>query len=126
MTAKTQDRIVQIILSKILTPVIYMLEDEDILSFICFCDRDITMQEIYDVESMIKHETGCAAEIVDIREFSEAERIDVISEAVLIYSENSVIETIFTQSMAEDYSIAMGLRNIIIDRVKETGTVYLQ
>ena len=126
MTADMQMKMAQIISTNILTPVIYMIENEDVLDFICFCDRNITMQEIYNVEQAIKDETGHAAEIIDIREFPEAQRLDVINNATLIHSEDPIIESVFTQSMAEDYKLAMEVRKIVIDRVKETGTVYLQ
>ncbi|MBR0028337.1 MAG: hypothetical protein IJP58_06800, partial [Clostridia bacterium] len=70
MNADMQYKMAQIISANILTPVIYLIENDGVLDFICFCDRNITMQEIYNVEQLIKEETGQAAEIIDIREFS--------------------------------------------------------
>ena len=126
MNAEMQNKMARIISANILTPIIYMIENEGVLDFICFCDRNVTMQEIYNVEKIIKDETGQAAEIIDIREFSETERLEVIHNATLIHSEHPIIETVFTQSMAADYNAAMEERHTILDRVKETGTFYLQ
>jgi hypothetical protein len=120
------EKMAQIISQNILTPIIYMIEHEDIIDFICFCDRHITTQEIYNVEQLIKEETGKDAEIIDIREFGESERIEVINNATLIHSEHPMIETIFTQSMMEDFQLAMDERKDVLDRKKETGTCYLQ
>ena len=71
MTNELTDCIINIISENILTPVIYMLEQDDIIDLICFCDRNITMQDIYSVEILISERTGKQAEIIDIREFGE-------------------------------------------------------
>ena len=99
-----------LISDNILTPVIYVRETECFTEFICFCDRHITMQEIYDVESKIEDITGKKAEITDIREYGESERIDVINNSSLIYSEHPLIEKVFARSMIDDYKIAMAER----------------
>ncbi|MGN0108117.1 MAG: hypothetical protein ACI4A5_10540 [Hominilimicola sp.] len=126
MTRELTDKMAKIISQNILTPVIYMIENDDTVDFICFCDRNITMQEIYNVEQMIKEETGKNAEIIDIREFGESERLEVINHATLIHSEHPLIENIFTQSMLEDFKIAMEERKGVLERQREMGTCYLQ
>lgn len=126
MTNELTDCIINIISENILTPVIYMLEQDDIIDLICFCDRNISMQDIYSVEFLISERTGKQAEIIDIREFGEFERLDVISRARLIHSEHPLIEQIFTQSMAEDLKIAMEERKSVLERRKLSGTCFLQ
>ncbi len=126
MNSDITDKIARIISENILTPVIYMLEHDDALDFICFCDRNITMGDIYETERRIKKETGRCAEIIDIREFGEAERLEVVNRAELIYSEHPLIEKIFAQSMAEDFKIAIEERNSVLERRREQGTCYLQ
>ena len=49
MDYELKNKLVKIISKNILTPVIYMIENDNILDFICFCDRNIKMQEIYNV-----------------------------------------------------------------------------
>ena len=114
MDYELKNKLVKIISKNILTP------------FICFCDRNIKMQEIYNVEQQIKEVTSKNVEIIDIREFGESERIEVINQSTLIYSEHPLIEKIFAQSMMEDFKIAMDERKDVQQRYKECGTCYLQ
>ncbi len=120
------DCIANIVSENILTPIIYLLEDNNIISLICFCDRNITMQEIYNVEILIEREVGKPTEIIDIREFSEFERLNVISRAKLIHTVNPMIEQVFMQSMTEDLKIAMEEKKSAIERHKMSGTCFLQ
>ena len=69
MDYELKNKLVKIISKNILTPVIYMIENDNLLDFICFCDRNIKMQEIYNVEQQIKEVTSKNVEIIDIREF---------------------------------------------------------
>ena len=101
MDYELKNKLVKIISKNILTPVIYMIENDNLLDFICFCDRNIKMQEIYNVEQQI-------------------------NQATLIYSEHPLIEKIFAQSMMEDFKIAMDERKDVQQRYKECGTCYLQ
>lgn len=126
MTQEMKDFAVRTITRNILTPVIYMIEQEDSIDFICFCDRRITMQEVYDTEHIIYAETNKHIEILDIREFRESDRIEVINQATLIYSEHPFIEMVFTRSMLEDFKNAMDDRNNVLERYRESGTYYLQ
>ncbi|MBQ8300723.1 MAG: hypothetical protein IJX57_01980 [Clostridia bacterium] len=126
MKTELTDRMAKIISKHVLTPVIYLIENGDVLDFICFCDKNITMQEIYSAQQQIKEETGKDAEIIDIREFGESERLEVINNATLIHSEHPLIEKVFAQSMMEDFKIAMEERNDVLARHKLSGTCYLQ
>lgn len=126
MDSEKTMRLAQIISEGILTPIIYMLEEEDRLSFICFCDRHITMQEIYDVEQQLEKETGIKSDIIDIREYCETERVNVLNGAALIYSEHPLLEKIFAQTMLEEFRAAMEERKDVLARHKESGTYYLQ
>lgn len=126
MNPELQKKIINIISGNILTPVIYMIEHDEVLDFICFCDMNITMQEIYDVEEKIKFETGKKVEIVDIREFRAAERLDILSNAQLIHSEHPAIEKIFAQSITEDLKDEIEKRHKALERYRVSGTAYLQ
>lgn len=126
MDSEKTMRLARIISEGILTPIIYMLEDEDRLSFVCFCDRHITMQEIYDIEQRLEMEAGMKSEIIDIREYGETERVNVLNDYTLIYSEHPLLEKILTQTMIEEFRIAMSERKDVLARQKESGTYYLQ
>ncbi len=126
MNAETISEAIKVISENVLTPIIYMYEEDERIEFICFCDRNITMQEIYDTEQRLCSLTGKRTVIADIREFGQSERIDVISGSALIYAEHPLLERVFARSMLEDYKIAMNERRDLLCRQKETGTYYLQ
>ena len=47
MDYELKNKLVKIISKNILTPVIYMIENDNLLDFICFCDRNIkTVREV--------------------------------------------------------------------------------
>ena len=58
MTDEQTNYIVNIVSENILTPIIYMLEQEDSIDLICFCDRKITAQVLYNAEFKISEITG--------------------------------------------------------------------
>lgn len=126
MSNELTEYIINVVSKNILTPVIYLLEYDDVISLICFCDRNISIQEIHYVETKVKNKTGKDTEIIDIREFDEFDRLGIISRAKLIHSEHPMIEQVFVQSMAEDYKIAMEEKESMIERHKMSGTYFLQ
>lgn len=110
---------------KILTPVLYMLEYDDRINFICFCDKSIKMQDLYNAETEITNVLGVPTEIIDIREFSEPDRLEILRDAELVYSEDPLVEQIFIASMAEDYRNAVAEKQNMLERYKHTGSYYL-
>ena len=120
------DKAIHLLREKILTPILYMIEYIDRINFICFCDKNIKMEELYNTSSELTNILGIPAEIMDIREFSEADRLDILKNAKLVYSEDPIIEQIFIASMAEDYRNSVMEKLSMIDRYKQTGSYYLQ
>lgn len=120
-----QQRIIDIILSHILTPVIYMNEFDDTYEFICFCDRDILINDIYNTENILSELLNKQAVILDIRELSVSDRVDIIQKSSLIYYEDEAIKKLFEISMLEDFNIFMNKRNSVLERIKNDGTPYL-
>ncbi len=115
---------VGIILDKILTPVIYMYADEAI-EFICFADGKTEDQAFLDAESALMIDLGINAEIIDIRSFDEADRVEVTQTAELVYAESELIKTLFESAMAADKERLIMRKNEVIDRKSDTGTYYL-
>ncbi len=126
MDFELTDELIKIICENVLTPVIYMVVQDDMLNFICFCDKKIKIQDLYETKLKIKNLAGKNAEIMDIREFDESERLDIISNAELIYSEHPLIEKVFAQSMMEDLKLSLEERSDVLKRHRESGTFYLQ
>lgn len=120
------NKAIHLLREKILTPILYMMEYSDRINFICFCDKNIKMEELYNTSSELTNILGIPAEIMDIREFSEADRLDILKNAKLVYSEDPIIEQIFIASMAEDYRNSVMEKLSMIDRYKQTGSYYLQ
>ena len=52
---------------RILTPILYMLEYEDKVDFICFCDQNIKLKELNEVSGKLTDILGVPAEVIDIR-----------------------------------------------------------
>ena len=126
MDDKMKNEIVSIFNERILSPVLYMAEYDDVVDLICFCDRNIIIGEMYDTAAALYAATGRHFEIVDIREFDEADRIDIINNAELIYSEDKLIERIFEQSMLEDFEIMMREREEAHIRYEDNSSPYVQ
>lgn len=126
MDKRIEDKIIKIFKEKILTPILYMVQYDDIVDLVCFCDRSITMQTIYDTANEIQKQIDKQVEIIDIREFDEADRIEIMKNAQLLYSEDPIIERIFEESMLEDFRIMLNQREETMSRYIENSTPYLQ
>ena len=118
------DKIIQIMRSRLLTPIIYIIDDE-ILSVVGFFDGGTKINYIYETQSMIEEAIGREINICDIRDFSEADRLDIMKNATVVYSETPFVKSIFEAAMAEDFTIAQSKRKDLLERSKEDGTMYL-
>ena len=114
---------IDIITERILTPVLYMYEDEAV-EFICFCDTNISIEELRETERAVYTELGGNVEILDIREFDESDRWDIIVSSRLVYAANELIKMAFEQAMLADLEKRTNIRNEILKRYDETGTYY--
>lgn len=118
-------QIIDIILKYILTPIIYKVEYEDYIEILCFCDRNILMQNIYKAEELLNVLLDKEVNILDIRELPEAERLDIIKNGEIIFSEDETIKHLFEISMYEDFKLFMDSRNSVLDRIQAFGTGYI-
>ena len=126
MDNRTKDRIVSIFNEMILSPVIYMVETDDIIDLICFCDRNIIISDIYKAEERLRSEIGKSFEIIDIREFETSDRLDVMQSAELIYSEDIFVAGIFERSMHEDFENMMKEREAAQIRYSDNRSPFVQ
>lgn len=115
---------VNIILDRILTPVLYMYEDEA-LEFICFPDINTAEEDFRDTEEALFLNLGIKAEIIDIRSFDESDRVEITNTAELLYSENDIVKLLFETAMTADKERMMGFKRETIKRRNETGTYYI-
>lgn len=117
---------VRLILEKILTPIIYMYETESKIEFICFCSAAVSDDELYSVSEKLTEILSCTVELIDIYEYNENDRIDIISSAELVYSEHPIIEQMFELSMAEEYRRVQEKKQDMLKRKHESGAYYIQ
>lgn len=126
MDIELKRRAAQIINEHILTPVIYMLESDEQVEFICFCDVNIEPQEFAAAEKKLNDLLGVQTVVFDLREYNEADRVDIIHDGDLIYTANPAFEKLFAMSMAEDLRRAAVEKSELLKRYDTSGTVYLQ
>lgn len=115
---------VEIILDRILTPVIYMYADEAI-EFICFADGNTEEEDFLETEAALMTNLGINAEIIDIRSFDETDRVEVTETAELVYAQSDLMKTLFESAMAADKERFVTEVNNVIDRKSDTGSYYL-
>ncbi len=114
---------VDIILERILTPVIYLYSDEA-MEFICFTDTNISEEDLFDTQAALFLNLGITAEVVDIRNFEHADRVEITKTGHLLYAENDAIQTMFEMAMIADEARVNANKKNSITRKEETGTFF--
>ena len=114
---------VEKITERVLTPVIYMFEEE-IIEFIVFCDGNMDVNILRDTENEIYEMTGIKTELVDIREFDEYDRWKIVQNAELIYAVDDNVAVAFEQAMQHDVEFRAMAKAILFERRKDTGSYY--
>ena len=117
---------VRIIEDSVLTPVIYMAETDFKAEFICFCGAEFSEEEAFEVGEKLTRLLEKPTELVDISEYNENDRLEIIQTAELVYSEDPLIEQMFTLGMAEEYRRIQEQKKSMLKRMSEIGTYYLQ
>lgn len=116
---------VDIILENILTPIIYLYLDE-IAEFIVYSDsRALADETLHNTEELIYKNLGIKVEIVDMREFDEADRSSIVMNADIAYAESDEMLELFENAMFEDLEMLAADKLFALDRKNETGTYYL-
>lgn len=126
MDYSLKERSAEIINEHILTPVIYMLESDFQIEFVCFCDTNIEAEQFARTEEKLNNLFDVDAVIMDIREYDEMDRMEIIQNGELIYTAHPVFEQLFASSMAEDVRIKAIEKSELIKRYNASGSVYLQ
>lgn len=112
--------------SHILSPVIYMSETESGVEFICFCFSDVTDDELLELGETLTKTLSVTTEVVDILEYDINDRMDIISNADLVYSEDPLIEQMLTMSIAEEHKRELEEVRNMLRRKNENGSYYIQ
>ena len=126
MDRELKKRAIEVITDSILTPVLYLLEDDYQNEFVCFCDTNMDFDVVAETEMRLNELLQKNTVVIDIREYCEADRMEIINEAELIYTANPMFERIFEISMAEDYRRAAIQKAELLRRYDNSGSIYLQ
>lgn len=115
---------VEIITERILTPILYMYEEE-VTEFICFSDSNAPQEDFDEAERVVFETLGLKCEIVDIREFSESDRLEITNTARPVYAADSLVQVLFESAMYADVQRIIDERSSIIQRKSDTESYYL-
>ncbi len=115
---------IETILDNILTPIIYMYVDE-VIEFVCFCDGNVDDDVLRKTEEIIYTNYDIRAEVLDIREFDESDRCEIVTNAELVYAVDDVVKMLFETAMFTDMKSIMEEKRAALERKFETGTYYL-
>lgn len=120
------DKVSGIITDNILTPIIYMIEDEFSVEFVCFCDLNIESEKFIETEMKLAKLLGKEVVLLDIREYDEVDRMEVIQDGKIIYMAHPAFERIFAMSTVEDIKRSTIEKTELLKRYNSSGSVYLQ
>ncbi len=126
MEYKLKKEASDIITENILTPIIYMLEDEYQAEFVCFCDENILSEVFIRTEAQLKRLLNKTVVIFDIREYSPIDRMKIINDGEVIYTANPVFEKMIAASLMEDIQNNQIQKANLLKRYNSSGSVYLQ
>lgn len=115
---------VDILLENILTPIVYMYVDE-VTEFIVFCGADIPEEVFRTTEKTIYFNLGLNVEIIDLREFSESDRVDIARNAFVVYEENELMTELFETAALSDVKAIEAAKKELMTRKNDTGTYYM-
>ena len=116
---------IDIISTGVLNPVIYMINTDENICFVCFCDKSTPYESIVSTEKRLSELLKSNAVIMDIREFSDNERMDIMQKAEMIYCADKNIQKIFELNLIHDFQKNYEVVKGIIDRDKNCDTLYL-
>ena len=126
MDYKLIEKVTGIITDRILTPIIYMLEDETQVELVCFCDANIEAEVFAETEKQLEELLQKPVVLLDIREYNEYDRMEIISDGEIIYTANPIFVKMFAASMAEDAQRSIIEKTELLKRYSNFGSVYLQ
>ena len=126
MNQETINKAVSIITQKLLTPLLYKLEDEVSIRFIGFFDTNMDFSEITATEEAVSAYVDFPLEIIDIREFEVSDILNIIETAELVYSMHPVMENFFGSAIANELEIYKQIKQSYVERKNTTGTLYIQ
>ncbi len=126
MNHKTLERAVNLITTRLLTPLLYKAEDDEGVKFIGFFDTNMDFSEIEKTEISLSAYIDIPLEIIDIREFESADILHIINNAELVYSMHPTMENYFKTAITSELEFYKQVKKSYLERRNSTGTFYVQ
>lgn len=122
---KIMQEAIDIISESVLTPVIYMINTGENICFVCFLNGKTPYEQVVNAEEKLSKLLNNNAVIMDIREFSEYDRVNILEKADMIYCADSNLKKLFELSLLNDAKKAFEEKNGIVDRIKNCDSMFL-
>lgn len=116
---------IDIISESVITPVIYLINTDDHICFVCFLNPNTVYERVINAQEKLSKLLNSNAVILDIREFDECDRVDILEKADMIYCADSNLKKLFEMSLLNDCKRAFEEKSGIIDREKSCDSMYL-
>ena len=118
--------VAQIIAKTILSPLVYMVEHDGRIDFVYITNEPIGEDALYDVQSSAESLLKCDVDIIDIRYFSEFDKINLLQQSKIVYCENPMLPKMIEVKALESLKTMLQEKNNLISRIEEIGCYYLQ
>lgn len=122
---ETAQIIVDIFREHILSPVLYIYEEDYGIVLVGFFDKSVDDECIRQTENAIGRAVGKRVTVEDIRIYDELERIELIKEADISYAENRQLEDKFLDSLFAENMIYLSNKADLLRRYEDTNSFYL-
>ena len=120
------DKIAGLIADAVLSPLIYMVEHDGRIDFIYISNEEISEDVLYNVQMSASGMLNCDVDILDIRYFSEFDKISLIQKSQIVYCENPILPKIIELRSIESLRDMIKEKDSVIERKKEYDCYYLQ
>lgn len=122
----TLDTIGGLIARAFFSPLVYMVEHDNRIDFVYITDRDISEDTLYDVQASASLMLKCDVDILDIRYFSEVDKLMLLRHSKLVYCENPMLPQIIETRAEENLKAMVRQKKDITNRKAESGCWFLQ
>lgn len=103
-----------------------MIEHDGRIDFVYITNEQIKEDILYDVQTSAAGLLKCDVDILDIRYFSEFDRINLLHQSKIVYCENPMLPKMIEVKALESLKTMLQEKNNLISRMEESGCYYLQ
>lgn len=115
-----------LIAKTVLSPIVYMVEHDNRIDFVYITNEEISDDKLYDVQNSASILLKCDVDILDIRYFSEIDKLTLLKNSTPVYCENPILPKLVEANAIESIKLMTKQKNEIIERKSELGCYFLQ